>query len=653
MVHRLLLAARAALLALALAGFASAEPSPSADPSAAPAVPPEASVPGPVSGPVAADPAFLVDPWLTDVGPVLPEPVAAARVVPGIDPIAGAWRAAPPTPHARTAALRRLRLEYGLGDLRAPARIVRAAADPDEPETGTALARELAPDMPALGWAQAQDLWRAGAFGEAVRAFGAVLVAMGRDLESQLWLIGNGLLFAWVVAFAATSAFVVMLALKAFPNAAHDLADPLSRGMPAFARAALLAGLMMIPLAVGEGIAGLVLAAFAVAFVYGTGRERSALVLAAITWVVALHPLAQWASIAASAGEADPVVASAWAVTRGTESPADVERLEAAADDDLVAAHAVAFRARRLGAYDDAARRLETLAERHPTDPVVLANRGNVAMRAGRTEEAIGFYERAAALIDSPSLLFDLSQAYALVLRMDESEMALIRAQNIADEKVAALSSLSDPRLVADLEYPVELLRERLREASVAAAPPRVLTQRIAPGRMGEDWQMAGGAFGVVVLLSLMTTGRFDRSSVCGRCGRRVCSRCDHSVGNDELCGDCRHLFKNPDSTDPKLRTARLQVLARREAWHARLVALGSLLVPGVAGLAARRPDVALLSIALFVWIAAWLRWPTGLLVDSTWLGGLAPLFLSTLAGLASLTYALIVVGCFVARRNR
>lgn len=648
MAHRLLLAARAALFAVVLAGFASAEPVQQAGPS---------SVAGPVAGGAAEMPAVpespgLVDPWLTDVGPLLPEPAPAPIVAGRTDPVVVAWRTAPPTPHARAAALRRLRLEYGLGDLRAPAGIVRATADPDEPERGTALARELAPDMPALGWAHAQDLWRAGAAGEAVRAFGEVLAAMAGDLESQLWLMGNGLLFAWIVAFAATSAFILMLALKAFPHAAHDLADPLSRGMPAFARTALLAGLMMIPLALGEGLAGLALAAFAVAFVYGTGRERSALVLAAITWVVALHPLARGASIAASLAEADPIVASAWAVTRGTESPADVERLEAAAGEDLVATHAVAFRARRLGAYDDAARQLEALAEQHPTDPVVLANRGNVEMRAGRTAEAIGFYERAVALVDSPPLLFDLSQAYALVLRMDESELALVRAQRIADQKIAALSSLSDPHLVADLEYPVELLRERLHEAA-KVSPPQASTKRLAPGRMGEDWQMAGGAFGIVVLLALATTGRFERSSVCGRCGRRVCGRCDDRVGNDELCGDCRHLFKNPDATDPKLRMARLQVLARREAWHGRLVGLGSLLVPGVAALAARRPDAALLSIALFVWIAAWLRWPTGLLVDSTWLGGLAPLLLSTLAGLALVTYALIMVGCFVARRNR
>lgn len=646
MVHRLLLAARAGALVLFLsARLASAEPAP-----------PLASAPSDASGSEAASagaPAWL-DPWLTDVGPILAEPVSLPPVAAtGTDQIVLAWRAAPATPHARSAALRRLRLEYGLGDLRAPAQIVLKAADPDDPGTGTTLARALAPDMPALGWAHVQDLWRARAFGEAARALGEVVVAMGRDLESQLWLLGNGLLFAWIVALAATSAFVAMLALKTFSHAAHDLGDPLSSGMPSFARAALLAGLMMLPLALGEGLAGIVLACFAVAFVYGTGRERSALVLAAITFVVALHPLARWASLAATATELDPVVQSAWSVTRGTADRADLERLEAAAADDVAAAHALAYLARRVGEFDAAARRLEAMAEAHPADPVVLANRGNIEMRAGRTEPAIRLYERAAAQLDSPALLFDMSQAYSSALRMDESELALVRAQGIADAEVAALSSLSDPNLVSDLGYPVMLLRDRLREAVLARSPALALTRQLAPGRMGEGWQMAGAVFGVVVLIGLMTTGRFERSSACSRCGRRVCGRCDENVRSDDLCEDCHHLFKNPEATDPRLRMARLQVLSRREAWQSRLVDLGSVFVPGVAGLAARRPDAALLSIALCVWVVAWLRWPAGLLVDSTWLGGLAPLVTSVLGALALATHVAIVVGSFLARRNR
>jgi tetratricopeptide (TPR) repeat protein len=644
LVQRLQLAARLAALALVFSAVASGEPGGLAEPLVEPSA--EAEMAPSVSEALADEAS------VGEGGPSEPG-LAPADRSPRVDRVVEVWRAAPPTPHARSAALRRLRLEYGLGDLSAPALVVQTASDADEPEMGTELALELAPAMPALGWAHVKDLWRGGAPGEAIRAFGSVLASMSRDLESQLWLIGNGLLFSWMVALVSASALIGLLAIKAFPHAAHDLGDPLSTGMPAFARAALLAGLLMVPLVLGEGLAGLVLAAFAVAFVYGTSRERSALGLAAIAWIVALHPLAQWASVAATVADLDPITRSAWAVTKGTASRADVERLEAAFGEDVAAAHAIAYHARRQGDTAASLQSLDALVARYPSDSIVLANRGNLEMRAGRTDEAIRLYERAAAQSNSPALLFDLSQAYATVLRMDESERVLARAQNISDGEVAALSSLSEPRLVADVGFPIGILRDRLKAAAVHELPTVRMAQRIAPGRMGEDWQMAGGVFGLVALLGLFSTTRFDRSSVCSRCGHRICTRCDETVWSDELCDDCHHLFKNSGATDARLRMARLQVLSRRDARRNRLIALGSIFVPGVAGLANRRPDAAFFALALFVWLVAWARWPAGILVDSSRMGDLASLCFSILGAVALASYAALVVGSFLSRRNR
>ena len=116
----------------------------------------------------------------------------------------------------------------------------------------------------------------------------------------------------------------------------------------------------------------------------------------------------------------------------------------------------------------------------------MLANRANIDMRAGRTEAAVHGFERAAAQIDSPTLLFDLSQAYARLFRMEEYEATIARAQQIGDREVQALSSLSDPNLVGDLVFPIEILRDRLRTRGLAEAPSAQLTERIAPGRLGQ-----------------------------------------------------------------------------------------------------------------------------------------------------------------------
>lgn len=598
----------------------------------------------------AAD-SLLVDPWLTEAGPILP---AAPQAITGRDRVVEVWQATATTPAARTEALRRLRLEFGLGDLRAPARVVQAAAsNPHDPSVATDLALEIAPGMPALLWARVGDLWDAGEYGESVRAFGRLLVAGAGDLEVQLWALGNGLLLAWLVALCSSGALIAMLAVKRSPDAAHDLADPLSGRMPGFARTALLAALLLVPVWLGEGLAGFVLACFALCFVWGTTRERTALALAAVAWVVALHPLAQWASVVATATERDPLVRSALSVTTGTASTADFERLEAAFPEDLVAAHAVAYHARRLGRADLGLERLDRIEESHPRDPVVLANRGNLEMRAGRAESAIGYYERAVVGTSSPALLFSLSQAYASVLRIDESEAALLRAQGIADREVAAFSSLSDPSLVADVAFPLERVRERLRRVAHVEPEPVVLSRAIAPGWLGRDASTAVLGFALVAVVGIFASKRFDRSSACTRCGQRICARCSASVWSDDLCEDCHYLFRNPDATDPKLRMARMQLLSRRETWRGGLITLASLIVPGVAGLAVRRPDLALFSLALFAWGVAWLRWPEGALPDANWLGEFAPVAIGVSGSLALAAYVAISLISLAARRNR
>jgi len=569
------------------------------------------------------------------------------------DRVVEAWRSAQPTSHGRAAALLRLRLEYGLGDLRAPAQVIHAAAVTEDAAEATELARDLAPRMPALQWIHVQDLWHGGERGAAVKAFGAMLWETAHQLESQRWLLANGLFVAWIVSLTTACAFIAMLGLKAFAHAAHDLGDVFSLEMPSFARWALLASIVLMPLCVGEGFAGTVLVGFAIAFLYGKGRERGVLLMAATLWIVALHPLSQWASIATTVVEVDPITRSALAVTQGTGSRADVERLEAVVGEDLVAAHALAYLARRFGMDRQAMADLDAMAERWPADPVVLANRANIEMRAGNTEPAMSRYERAATQIESATLLFDLSQAYATVFRMEEYETSLARAQRIDDREVQALSRLSDSKLVADLAFPLEILRDRMRARGLVEAPSARLAEWIAPGLLGAGWSATAIGFAVVVLAGWMLSRGFDRSSACTRCGHRICSRCESAVWSDELCDGCHHLFKNPESTDAKLRMARLHALSIRESRIHGLTSLGSIVVPGFAGLASRRPDRALLGLALFAWIVTWVRWPAGVLVDPLWLGALAPLLFTVLGGIAVIGYVAIVAGGLVAIRNR
>ena len=327
-----------------------------------------------------------------------------------------------------------------------------------------------------------------------------------------------------IVVLAAPLGFILLAALHVYSHAAHDLGDLLSNHMPTFARYALLGGLLLVPLVLGEGLFGLALALFTVAFIYGGAGQRKALVMAAVLLVIGLHPLAQLSSVAAKFIDSDPVASSVLQVLDGTETAADVERLEAAAPKDLAAIHALAYRDRRFGLVESSRVHLEEVISRVPNDLVALANLGNIEKRRGNTDAAIGYYERAAVQESDATLLFSLSQAYASAFRMQEYEATLIRAQKIDDQAVAGLSSLGDASLVADLRFPVShLIRDRLVSLALSQDADRGAVAILAPGRLGAAWYVTGGALALIVLCSLLLSKSWSHASVCTRCGHRIC----------------------------------------------------------------------------------------------------------------------------------
>ncbi len=588
------------------------------------------------------------DPWLRQVGPAVAEPVYVSR-----EQVLNSWQNASPSPRARAIAVRRVRLELGLGDLSAPAvALLRSAAD-EEPEIHAQLARELAPGLPAIQMANAAAFWQIGESGASFRSVLDAVVAAATHLEVQLWLIENVSLLLVMVVLGTSLAFMLLAALMVFPHAAHDLGDLLSGQTPAFARSAALAALVLVPLALGEGIVGLALAVFTVAFAYGKSGQRNALAMAAALLVIGLHPLARLASVTTVLLDQDPVARSVLAVGNGIATQADIERLREASVEDLLAAHALAYHARRFGLEDEARARLDDIGTNFAAEPVMLVNRGNIELRGGRTEEAIGYYERAAALIDSPILLFDLSQAYATAFQMELYEVTLSQAQSLGDDEVSALLSLDGAKVVADLGLPFGRLQDRLITLALSQEPHATVARVLAPGHLGDRWFITASAFALVVLFCLLFADRFDHSSVCTRCGHRICTRCEETVWSEDVCEDCHHLFRNSGATDPSLRRARLQTLSKREVKLDRIWLAAALLVPGAAGFASKRPDLAMFGLLLFGWTSVWIAWPRGVFADPLLLGSAAWLCLAIPGALSMLAYIGVVTVSLIARSNR
>ena len=588
------------------------------------------------------------DPWLSEVGPAVAVLVNASR-----EQVVDSWQNAPPSPQARAVAARRVRLELGLGDLAAPAIVLLRSAAEEEPEIHAQLARDLAPGLPAIQMANASAFWQTGDRGAAFRSILDAVVAAATHLEVQLWLIENVSLLLVMVVLGTSLAFMLLAALMVFPHAAHDLGDLLSGQTPAFARSAALAALVLVPLALGEGIVGLALAVFTVAFAYGKSGQRNALAMAAALLVIGLHPLARLASVTTVLLDQDPVARSVLAVGNGIATQADIERLREASVEDLLAAHALAYHARRYGLEDEARERLDDIGTNFAAEPVMLVNRGNIELRGGRTEEAIGYYERAAALIDSPILLFDLSQAYATAFQMELYELTLSQAQSLGDDEVSALLSLDGAKVVADLGLPFGRLQDRLITLALSQEPHATVARVLAPGHLGDRWFITASAFALVVLFCLLFADRFDHSSVCTRCGHRICTRCEETVWSEDVCEDCHHLFRNSGATDPSLRRARLQTLSKREVRLDRIWLAASLLVPGAAGFASKRPDLAMFGLLLFGWTSVWIAWPRGIFADPLLLGSTAWLCLAIPGALSMLANIGVVTVSLIARSNR
>ena len=95
-----------------------------------------------------------------------------------------------------------------------------------------------------------------------------------------------------------------------------------------------------------------------------------------------------------------------------------------------------------------------------------------------------------------------------------------------------------------------------------------------------------------------------------------------------------------------------MPALRQREQRVDKLVLATSLLVPGAAGLWARRPDLSFVGVLLFAATVAAVTWRQGVVPDPLVVGGVGPLAFLSVAVLFSIAYLLVAVsGVFIRRR--
>ena len=484
-----------------------------------------------------------------------PDPAAAEVAPPETgDGIERAWLDPAASFELRVQRTRRAALGLGAWNLDPVAHAIAAGgAAGGNPLARAEAAVRLAPDLPAAHMRLAGARWLHGSNPTgAVLASVDAMKAIARHLEASLWFAGSGLYMLAVALVAGGLLAIAVAGLAALRRAAHDLGHLWFGRTPEFARFALLASALLVPLALGEGLLGLALAVLVMGVIYGSGRQRVALALAVAGVVVGAYPVVRLAGATLNAFPGDPVARSAFSAAQGLASPVDVARLEANAASDSLAARGLAIHARRGGDLARADAHYQQLLEQAPDDLVLLNNAANVRLDLGHMESALDLYRRAVEIEETPVVLFNLAQAYGRAFQVEDLNRTLAQAQRLDGELVATLTALqgSETRgFVVDLPLPGEIMWRRLSRSPRGEGIAAELRTPLAPGRLGRDPKVAGAAVGVAFLLATLFGARFDPSRSCPRCGARMCPRCDDS-SSGELCDGCTRLFFQPEKTD-------------------------------------------------------------------------------------------------------
>jgi tetratricopeptide (TPR) repeat protein len=513
----------------------------------------------------------------------------------------------------------------------------------------------LSPDLPAARMALARETWLEGNSPiAAVRAAFGALLAIPRHFEASIWFSATTLYICALALIVGGLLTLTIYGVFAFIHASHDIGDLITSAMPAFARAALLGAVMLVPLALHQGLLGFALTFFSVGLIYGAGRQRLVLCLAAIAVLVGAFPMARLAGTLLTAYVEAPIEAAVFA-TDGFALPGELRLLESVAESDPMAAMALAVASRRAGNLAEADAQYRRLLQREPANYAGANNAANVKLELGQLESAIDLYRRSLDMNDSATVLFNLSQVQGQAFKLDEVGPTLAAAQRLDPARIAELTMLQGGDLASftvDLPLPRRMLWERVLAARSGESFAAELRSALGSGALGQSAPLSVGAFVSIAILSLVAASRWKSSHRCSRCGRRMCPRCEPELGEEEECESCNRLFQHPETTDRSMRAVRVNALRFREKRLARVRLIVSILLPGAAGALARCPWASFIgALSAAIAILA-IFWRNGVTPDPLVAGAAAPMAFGLISALALCCYSASVAFSLAARRR-
>jgi hypothetical protein len=515
----------------------------------------------------------------------------------------------------------------------------------------------LAPDLPLARAALAGALWREGGQGLAAWGMaGSAVMALDRQIEASLVTRATLLTILAAALSLGGFGFLALAALATARGAAHDVGDLFWIELDARSRGLLIGALVLLPAACGQGAVGIALGCFGLVLAAGERAwQRTTFAAAALLWL-GLGPVLSQAGAAIAALDGDAVARAAFAVETDAANDAELTRLEVAQEHDPLARRALAVRARRSGDFELAnARYAPLVAAQTVADAALLNDAANVRLALGDAESAIALYSAALEVHETPELLFNLSQAYGAMIRTEEQDATLARAQRLDRDTVGLLTALPasvGDAVAVDLPAPIATLRARLLAGPAGAAVAREIRRFVAPGVLGRS----SFALAILFVLSgaalLLTTRAHTPTRFCRQCGARACPRCDAPPPGLAVCRDCARMLHRTSASETQQRSERLAVIRARRLRIDRLTGVAAFLMPGAAGLLNDRPWLGLVGAVIAA--GALLASPLGPrpVVDPLAAGPAGDWLLAVLAILCTLAHLALVAVARATRRD-
>jgi tetratricopeptide (TPR) repeat protein len=335
----------------------------------------------------------------------------------------------------------------------------------------------------------------------------------------------------------------------------------------------------------------------------------------------------------------------------------DVARLKTAKNRDPLALRALAQGAQSHGNFGEADAYYQVLLKEQPRDSVISNNAAGVRLELGHMQAALDLYADSIAKKETALALFNLSQAYGRAFQVEDLSRTLARAQQLDGETVARLAQLHGTEaegFVVALPLGLDYLRRRVLSSGGGEPIAAELRSFFAPGVLGTTVEWAALAFGLAALVGSLAGWRYKASSLCPRCGTRICPRCDNEEQETsrETCTDCVRLFRQTENTDRVLRIERINALRKREQRLDKATWIASIFIPGAAGALAGKPVQSVVGALCFGLVLASVYWKDGVVPDPLVAGASAPLVFLGVAVLAALGYALAVAISLPSRRD-